>query len=110
MINDHDRCKWVNVSSGIGSPGLSRTKSREPLNGCSSNYSSFFIAFIVLTPFVGHHMLPSVLWHCRLVSRKGIRRLKNWLVGCWRGCMCGSRCRFAYDPPDATVTHYILLQ
>jgi len=27
MIDDHDGCKWVNVSSGPGSPGLSRTKS-----------------------------------------------------------------------------------
>ena len=26
MIDDHDRCEWVNVSSGIGSPALSRTK------------------------------------------------------------------------------------
>jgi len=28
----HSRCEWVwvNVSSGTGSPGLSRTKSREP--------------------------------------------------------------------------------
>jgi len=25
-IGDHDRCKWMNVSSGTGSPGLSRTK------------------------------------------------------------------------------------
>ena len=30
MIDDHDECEWVNVSSGIGSPGLSRTKSTEP--------------------------------------------------------------------------------
>jgi len=30
MIVEHDRCEWVNVSSGTGSPGLSRTKSREP--------------------------------------------------------------------------------
>jgi len=29
-INDHDRCEWVNVSSGTGSPGLSWTKSIEP--------------------------------------------------------------------------------
>ena len=29
MIGDHDRCQWVNVSSGTGSPGLSQTKSRE---------------------------------------------------------------------------------
>jgi len=30
MIDDHDRCEWVNVSSGTDSPELSRTKSREP--------------------------------------------------------------------------------
>jgi len=29
MIDDHDRCEWVNVSSGTASPGLSQTKSRE---------------------------------------------------------------------------------
>jgi len=30
MIDDHDRCEWVNVSYGTSSPGLSWTKSREP--------------------------------------------------------------------------------
>jgi len=30
MIDDHDECEWVNVSSGTDSPGLSRIKSREP--------------------------------------------------------------------------------
>jgi len=30
MSDDYDRCEWVNVSSGTGSPGLSQTKSREP--------------------------------------------------------------------------------
>jgi len=30
MTDDHDRCQWVNVSSGIGSHVLSRTESREP--------------------------------------------------------------------------------
>jgi len=30
MIDDHDECEWVNVSSGTGSPGLSQTKSKEP--------------------------------------------------------------------------------
>jgi len=34
MIDNHDDCEWVNVSSGTGSPGLSRTKSKEPKNGC----------------------------------------------------------------------------
>jgi len=27
MMDDHDEYEWVNVSSGTGSPGLSRTKS-----------------------------------------------------------------------------------
>ena len=39
--------------------------------------------------------LPSVLWHCRLGSRKGIRCVKNWVVGCWRGYLSGARCRLA---------------
>jgi len=30
MIDDHDECEWVNVSSDTGSPRLSGTKSREP--------------------------------------------------------------------------------
>jgi len=29
IINGHDSCEFVNVSSGTGSDGLSRTKSRE---------------------------------------------------------------------------------
>ena len=30
MIDDHDRCEWVNVSSGTSSPVLSQRKSRDP--------------------------------------------------------------------------------
>jgi len=30
MIDDHDKCEWVHVSSGTGSHGLSQTKSKEP--------------------------------------------------------------------------------
>jgi len=26
-----------------------------------------------------------VLWHCWLGGRKGIRPVKNWVVGCWHG-------------------------
>jgi len=29
MIDDHDECEWVNVSSGTGLPGLSRTNFTE---------------------------------------------------------------------------------
>ena len=28
-------------------------------------------------------MRPLVLWHCWLGGRKGIRPVKNWVVGCW---------------------------
>jgi len=54
--------------------------------------------------------LPSVLWHCWLGGRKGIRPVKNWVVGCWRGYLSGARCRLAYGPADATATHCLLLQ
>jgi len=42
--------------------------------------------------------VPSVLWRCWLGGRKGIWPVKNWVVGCWRGYMSGSRGRFAYGP------------
>jgi len=29
MIDDHDGCEWVNIPSGTGTPGLSRTKGRK---------------------------------------------------------------------------------
>jgi len=36
---------------------------------------------------VRKYQLPSVLWHCWLGGRKGIRPVKNWVVGCWCGCL-----------------------
>ena len=53
---------------------------------------------------------PSVPWRCWLGGRKGIQPVKNWVVGCWRGCLSGVRCRLAYGPADATATHCLLLQ
>ena len=35
---------------------------------------------------------------------------KNWVVGCWHGCLSGVRCRLACGPADATATHCLLLQ
>jgi len=55
-------------------------------------------------------VIPSVLLHCWLGARKGIRPVKNWVVGCWHGYVSGSRCRFAYGPATATATHYLFLQ
>ena len=54
--------------------------------------------------------LPSVLGRCWLGGRKGIRPVKNWVVGCWRGYLSGARCRLAYGPAAATATHYLLLK
>jgi len=54
--------------------------------------------------------VPSVLWRCWLGDRKGIRSVKNWVVGCWRGYLSGARCRLAYGPADATAIHCLFLQ
>ena len=48
--------------------------------------------------------------HIWLGGRKGIRPVKNWVVGCWRGYLSGARCRLAYGPADATATHCLFLQ
>ena len=45
-----------------------------------------------------------------LVGRQeGHPACKNWVVGCWHGCLSGARCA-AYGPADATATHCLLLQ
>ena len=44
--------------------------------------------------------VPSVLWRCWLGDRKGIRPVKNWVVGCWHGYLIGARCKLAYGPAD----------
>ena len=40
--------------------------------------------------------VPSVLWRRWLGGRKGIRPVKNRVVGCWCGYLPGARCRLAY--------------
>ena len=104
---------------------------KRPLNGCSSvvvvstvgeNCSIFLdspvwgwnvlstIAVYVCSEICLQCFMPSVLWHCWLGGRKGIRPVKNWAVGCWHGYLPGARCRLAYGPADATATHCLLLQ
>jgi len=51
-----------------------------------------------------------VLWCCWLGGRKGIRPVKNWVVGCWHGYLSGVRCRLAYGPADATVSCFSTIQ
>ena len=48
-----------------------------------TNFSLYFILYYVLQC----HWVPSVLWRCWLGGRKGIRPVKNWVVGCWCGCL-----------------------
>jgi len=55
------------------------------LESDSSEY--IFVGFCFFITFI----LPSVLWRCWLGGRKGIRPVKNWVVGCWRGCLSGAR-------------------
>jgi len=54
---------------------------------CQNVAKNFFWAF-----------RPSVLWHCWLGGRKGIRPVKNWVVGCWHDYLSGATCRFAFWP------------
>jgi len=71
----------------------------------SGNNAKLYMCFDPLL-----YNVPSVLWRCWLGSRKGIRPVKNWVVGCWHGYLSGARCRLAYGPADATATHSLLLQ
>jgi len=64
---------------------------------------------LLSTPFVVQ-VSSSVLWRCWLGGRNGIRPVRNWVVEYWCGHLSGARCRFAYDPADATSTHFLLLQ
>ena len=70
----------------------------------------FCLSGLSLYVYVCVGMLPSVLWCCRLGGRKGIRPVKNLVVGCWHGYLSGARCRFEHGLADATVTHCLLLQ
>jgi len=81
------------------------------LNGKSApGLSSRMLKLPLLVVMRRWWWLPSVHWHCWLGSRKGIRPVKNRVVGCWCGCLSGARCRHAYGPADATATHCLLLQ
>ena len=42
-------------------------------------------------------------------QQEGHPACKKRVVGCWRGCLSGARCRLAYGPADATATHCLLL-
>ena len=39
------------------------------------------VSLVLLDSLVS--LFPSVLWHCWLGERKGIRPVKNWMLVCW---------------------------
>jgi len=48
---------------------------------------SISLMMCVLSMLLCGLLMPSVLWRCWLGGRKGIQPVKNWVVGCWRGCL-----------------------
>ena len=50
--------------------------------------SNFRPVYFLFSHFVCY--APSVLWHCWLGGRKGIRPVKNWVVRCWHGYLSGA--------------------
>ena len=78
--------------------GLSRSQSLIviPAKAFARDYIRMTGAFSALTLLVGR--------------QEGHPACKKRVVGCWRGCLSGARCRLAYGPADATATHCLLLQ
>jgi len=72
------------------------------VSACQSGCNVEWI--LVCSLFIVCIIVPSVLWRCWLGGRKGIRPVKNWVVGCWHSYLSGARCRLAYGPADATAT------
>ena len=75
--------------------------SRGPIcSSCTRAHSPVWPPLLYLLTY----LTPSVLWRCWLGGRKGIRPVKDWVVGCWHGYLSGARCRLAHSPENATAT------
>ena len=106
--------KWVEAQAGViawqtSSGVVHWTQCRDLLSiyphgalGC--NVPLIWLLILVL------YIIAFSAWCCWLGDRKGVRPVKNWVVGCWHSCLSGARCRLAYGPADATATQYLLLQ
>jgi len=78
----------------------------------ANSVSRLFYSCRVFSPHVVVIILAfsALIWYCWLGGWKGIRPVKNRVVGYWHGFLPGARCRLAYGPADATATHCLLLQ
>ena len=87
---------WRTVySAAIAESARWSCRASFPPQNCSFVYLCITAILLILqigyTDFTDCVYLPSVLWRCWLVGRKGIRPVKNWVVGFWRGCLSGAR-------------------
>ena len=58
----------------------------------TASFSLLLLSVFVLW-FSFLELFPSVLWRCWFGGRKGIRPVKNWVVGCWHGYLSWARYR-----------------
>ena len=49
------------------------------------NIKHLHISLFIFVNVCATMCVPSMLWHCWLGVRKGIRPVKIWLIRCWRG-------------------------
>ena len=88
--------------------GHSRSWAMPPFNRVHTTSYSTLIETMCLS------FLPSVLWRCWLGGRKGIRPVKNRVVGYWRGYVSGVSCWLAYMsqlmPMPLTVSCFSKIQ
>ena len=79
------RCSWKDRWAICLLQQLLIATTLSTLKNCEKSHRSVYIYsfhfFVIYTAYV----VPSVLWRCWLGGRKGIRPVKNWAVGCWRG-------------------------
>jgi len=81
MIDDHDKCEWVNVSSGTSSPELSWTKSRELWNGCVCVFVCVCVRARVLSEqfliiqFVHKKGIPLIILRYQLQTFNGLNKM-----------------------------------
>jgi len=71
-----------------------------------------YVVFVLVSMWCMSYYKPSVLWRCWLGGRKGIRPIKNWVVGCWRGMLeRGANLHIAQRMPlPLTVSRFSKIQ
>jgi len=90
-------CRWRTLKWSrcyVNTSGTNDTRSSLPLTSRSLAVAHLYSHFkhdisIISVYFTVGYSVPSVLWYCWLGSRKGIRPVENWVVGCWHGYLVG---------------------